>query len=68
MDSAIITMENVHKWYGKMHVLRGVNLEVQESEVVVLIGPSGSGKSTLLRTLNGLEEIQEGALSLTASN
>ncbi len=62
MDSAIITMENVHKWYGKMHVLRGVNLEVQESEVVVLIGPSGSGKSTLLRTLNGLEEIQEGRI------
>ncbi|MDI9485024.1 MAG: amino acid ABC transporter ATP-binding protein [Bacillota bacterium] len=55
-------MENVHKWYGKMHVLRGVNLEVQESEVVVLIGPSGSGKSTLLRTLNGLEEIQEGRI------
>jgi ABC-type polar amino acid transport system ATPase subunit len=45
-----------------MHVLRGVNLEVQESEVVVLIGPSGSGKSTLLRTLNGLEEIQEGRI------
>lgn len=62
MDSAIITMENVHKWYGKMHVLRGVNLEVQESQVVVLIGPSGSGKSTLLRTLNGLEEIQEGRI------
>jgi len=62
LDSAIITMENVHKWYGKMHVLRGVNLEVQESEVVVLIGPSGSGKSTLLRTLNGLEEIQEGRI------
>ncbi len=62
MESAIITMEDVHKWYGKLHVLRGVDLEVQAREVVVLIGPSGSGKSTLLRTLNGLEEIQQGRI------
>ncbi|NMB21300.1 MAG: amino acid ABC transporter ATP-binding protein [Firmicutes bacterium] len=62
MEQAIIRMENVHKWYGKLHVLRGVDLEVAPSEVVVLIGPSGSGKSTLLRTLNGLEEIQEGRI------
>ncbi|NLL41901.1 MAG: amino acid ABC transporter ATP-binding protein [Firmicutes bacterium] len=55
-------MEDVHKWYGKLHVLRGVDLEVQAREVVVLIGPSGSGKSTLLRTLNGLEEIQQGRI------
>ena len=60
MKSAIITMENVHKWYDKLHVLKGVSLEVERREVVVLIGPSGSGKSTLLRTLNGLESIQEG--------
>ncbi|HHT90939.1 MAG: amino acid ABC transporter ATP-binding protein [Bacillota bacterium] len=53
-------MENVHKWYDQLHVLRGVSLAVERSEVVVLIGPSGSGKSTLLRTLNGLESIQEG--------
>jgi len=62
VESAIITMEDVHKWYGKLHVLRGVDLEVQAREVVVLIGPSGSGKSTLLRTLNGLEEIQQGRI------
>lgn len=62
MERAIITMENVHKWYDKLHVLRGVDLKVAPSEVVVLIGPSGSGKSTLLRTLNGLEEIQEGRI------
>ena len=62
MERAIIRMENVHKWYGQLHVLRGVNLKVAQSEVVVLIGPSGSGKSTLLRTLNGLEEIQDGRI------
>ncbi|MCK9525612.1 MAG: amino acid ABC transporter ATP-binding protein [Limnochordia bacterium] len=60
----MITMKDVHKWYGKVHVLRGVNLEVAQSEVVVLIGPSGSGKSTLLRTLNGLEEIQDGQIAI----
>lgn len=60
MDSAIIQMEDVHKWYGHLHVLRGINLSVQPGEVVVLIGPSGSGKSTLLRCLNGLEPIQKG--------
>ncbi len=64
MESAIIKMDNVHKWYGKLHVLRGINLEVKHGEVVVLIGPSGSGKSTLLRTLNGLEEIQEGRIQI----
>lgn len=62
MKTAIITMESVHKWYGKLHVLKGISLEVTHGEVVVLIGPSGSGKSTLLRTLNGLEEIQEGRI------
>ena len=60
VDSAIIQMEDVHKWYGHLHVLRGINLSVQPGEVVVLIGPSGSGKSTLLRCLNGLEPIQKG--------
>lgn len=64
MESAIIKMDNVHKWYGKLHVLKGINLEVKHGEVVVLIGPSGSGKSTLLRTLNGLEEIQEGRIQI----
>lgn len=62
MKKAIIKMEDVHKWYGKIHVLRGISLEVTNGEVVVLIGPSGSGKSTLLRTLNGLEEIQNGRI------
>lgn len=62
VESAIIKVDNVHKWYGQLHVLRGMSLNVARSEVVVLIGPSGSGKSTLLRTLNGLEPIQEGSI------
>ena len=60
----IIRMENVHKWFGQLHVLRGIDLEVQRGEVVVIIGPSGSGKSTLLRTINGLEPIQDGSITV----
>jgi len=57
-------MANVHKWFGQLHVLRGIDLEVQRGEVVVIIGPSGSGKSTLLRTINGLEPIQDGSITV----
>jgi ABC-type polar amino acid transport system ATPase subunit len=53
-------MERVHKWFGDLHVLNGVDLEVRPQEVVAVIGPSGSGKSTLLRTINLLEEPTEG--------
>ena len=51
-----VRLENIHKAFGNLHVLRGVDLEVGEGEVCVLIGPSGSGKSTLLRCINQLEE------------
>lgn len=56
----IIIAEDVHKWYGKFHVLQGVSLTVQRGEVVVIMGPSGSGKSTFIRTFNALEEYQQG--------
>jgi polar amino acid transport system ATP-binding protein len=56
----LIRLEGVHKWFGNNHVLRGIDLEVDRSEVVVVIGPSGSGKSTLLRCINILEEPTEG--------
>ena len=59
---AIIHMENVNKWYGALHVLKDINLDVAKGEVVVVIGPSGSGKSTLIRTINRLEEIQKGRI------
>jgi ABC-type polar amino acid transport system ATPase subunit len=57
-------MENVQKWFGSLHVLRGVSLEVARGEVVVVIGRSGSGKSTILRCVNGLEPIQEGRIAV----
>ncbi len=56
----MIRLENIHKWFGSMEVLRGIDLEVTRGEVVVVIGPSGSGKSTLLRVINYLEPFQEG--------
>jgi ABC-type polar amino acid transport system ATPase subunit len=60
----MITLRDVNKWYGKLHVLRGVDLVVGQGEVVVLCGPSGSGKSTLLRCINHLESITSGSMSL----
>lgn len=56
----IITLSGVNKWFGEFHVLKDINMSVQEREVVVIIGPSGSGKSTLIRCINRLEEHQEG--------
>ena len=60
MSDPIVRLEGINKWFGKLHVLRNVSLEIHPQEVVVLIGPSGSGKSTLLRTINLLEEPTEG--------
>jgi polar amino acid transport system ATP-binding protein len=57
---ALIRLEGVHKWFGNLHVLRGIDLEVDQGDVLVVIGPSGSGKSTLLRVMNMLEEPAEG--------
>lgn len=58
----IITVQDVHKWYGDFHALRGINMEVKRREVVVIFGPSGSGKSTFIRTINRLEEHQRGKI------
>ncbi len=60
----MIIAENVHKWYEKFHVLRGVSLTVNRGEVVVIMGPSGSGKSTFIRTFNALEEYQKGNIEI----
>ena len=56
----IIVCRNVRKWYGEFEALKGVSLMVKQGEVLVILGPSGSGKSTFIRTINRLEEHQEG--------
>jgi polar amino acid transport system ATP-binding protein len=60
--NSMIRFANVQKWYGSYHALKQIDAEVGRGEVVVLLGPSGSGKSTLIRTVNRLEEVQEGQI------
>lgn len=55
MTETLISIENLHKYFGKNEVLKGIDLDIYKGEVVVIIGPSGSGKSTFLRTMNLLE-------------
>ncbi|KLT73505.1 amino acid ABC transporter ATPase [Neisseria arctica] len=64
----MIKFKNVHKYFKDLHVINGVNLEVKQGEVVVVCGPSGSGKSTLIRTVNQLEQIQEGEIWVDGVN
>ncbi|MBV1757383.1 MAG: amino acid ABC transporter ATP-binding protein [Dethiosulfatibacter sp.] len=60
----MIEIKNLSKWYGKLQVLKDINLSVAEKEVVVIIGASGSGKSTLLRCVNFLEKPQKGSINI----
>ncbi|PWK05715.1 amino acid ABC transporter ATP-binding protein [Tumebacillus permanentifrigoris] len=64
----MITVRNLHKSFGQLEVLKGVDCEIREGEVVCVIGPSGSGKSTFLRCLNRLEEITSGEVSVFGTN
>lgn len=59
---SILKIQNLQKYYDDHHVLKDINLEVNQKEVVVILGPSGCGKSTLLRCINGLEEMADGAI------
>jgi len=61
-SAGIIVCRDVHKWFGDLHVLRGIDMTVKAGEVVVIFGPSGSGKSTFIRTINRLEEHQRGEI------
>jgi general L-amino acid transport system ATP-binding protein len=61
-NQPIIYCKDVHKWFGNFHALKGINMEVEKGEVIVIFGPSGSGKSTFIRTLNRLEEHQRGQI------
>ena len=60
----MITLKNVSKWYGHFQVLTDCSTEVKKGEVVVVCGPSGSGKSTLIKTVNGLEPVQQGEITV----
>ncbi|MGW3340416.1 amino acid ABC transporter ATP-binding protein [Streptomyces sp. NPDC001009] len=64
MTTPEISVEGLHKSFGDNHVLRGIDLEIGQGEVVCVIGPSGSGKSTLLRCVNLLEEPQQGTITV----
>lgn len=63
-EEPIIHCTGVHKWFGDFHALKGIDLDVFEGEVIVIFGPSGSGKSTFIRTINRLEEHQQGDISV----
>jgi general L-amino acid transport system ATP-binding protein len=61
-EEPIIHCTGVHKWFGDFHALKGIDIDVFEGEVIVIFGPSGSGKSTFIRTINRLEEHQQGEI------
>jgi polar amino acid transport system ATP-binding protein len=63
-EPVMVKAEQVHKWFGAAHVLKGIDLEVKRREVMCVVGPSGSGKSTLLRCVNHLEKVDSGRLSV----
>lgn len=64
----VISFRNVNKFFGDFHVLKDINLDVKQAEVVVVVGPSGSGKSTMLRCINHLEAITDGELVVNGIN
>lgn len=63
----MIEISGVNKYFDDYHALRDINLEIDRGEVVVVLGPSGSGKSTLCRTINRLETIEEGSISIDST-
>ena len=64
----MIEIRGLHKYFGALHVLKGIDLDVQKGEVLSVIGASGSGKSTLLYCINGLEAIQQGTVKVDETN
>jgi glutamate transport system ATP-binding protein len=60
----LVRLSGVNKWFGELHVLQDIDLSIDRGEVVVVIGPSGSGKSTLCRTINRLESIEQGEITI----
>ena len=64
MSETLISIKNLHKYFGKNEVLKGIDLDIKQGEVLVIIGPSGSGKSTFLRTMNLLEVPTKGSITI----
>ena len=64
----MISFDKVHKSFGKLEVLKGIDLQIPKGQVVTLIGPSGSGKSTILRCINGLEMPTSGTVTVDGVN
>ena len=63
-EQPIVSLKKVHKSFGSLEVLKGVSFDVMKGEVICIIGPSGSGKSTLIRCINGLNDIQDGSITV----
>ena len=61
-DGPILQLENVHTFYGAIHALKGISLEVRKGEIVTLLGANGAGKSTTLRSINGLQRPRQGSI------
>ena len=68
MNEYLIEIKNLHKYFGKNEVLKGLDIQIKKGEVVVMIGPSGSGKSTFLRTMNLLEKLTDGQVYFEGVN
>ena len=64
VEQPIVSLKEVHKSFGSLEVLKGVSFDVMKGEVICIIGPSGSGKSTLIRCINGLNDIQDGSITV----
>ena len=62
MEKALVRMENIHKWFGKVHALKGVNIEIWPGEIVGLVGDNGAGKSTLIKILAGVMRKDKGEI------
>jgi branched-chain amino acid transport system ATP-binding protein len=65
---ALLTVESIHTYYGTIHALKGISIEVREGEIVTLIGANGAGKSTMLRSINGLNHPREGRISFAGED